>query len=124
MSQVVLRALLCPLCQEGTAPKKTWSWALELLKELKSSGQVDSQTLASAYGAAMEACQRASRWEPALELLEKIRRLGPVSPADYRSAILACERGGGPLQALCIFEDGNCQKMSERFEASPSAYFA
>ncbi|CAE7679620.1 PTAC2 [Symbiodinium pilosum] len=104
--------------KEGTAPKKTWSWALELLKELKSSGQVDSQTLASAYGAAMEACQRASRWEPALELLEKIRRLGPVSPADYRSAILACERGGGPLQALCIFEE----MLENGLEPDPAAY--
>ena len=92
--------------QEGVAPQKTWSWALELLEELKGSGQhLDQETLASACGAAMEACQRASRWEPALELLADIRRLGPLSSSNYRSAIIACERGGEPLPALWLLDE-------------------
>lgn len=92
--------------QEGLAPKKSWSWALELLEELRSQSGVDVQTLHSAYGAAMEACQRASRWEPALELLSEIRRL-PKTPtaANYRSAILACERAGEMLKALWLLEE-------------------
>ena len=67
---------------------------------------MDVQTLHSAYGAAMEACQRASRWEPALELLSEIRRL-PKTPtaANYRSAILACERAGEMLKALWLLEE-------------------
>jgi len=79
---------------------------LELLEELRSQSGVDAQTLHSAYGAAMEACQRASRWEPALELLSEIRRL-PKTPtaANYRSAILACERAGEMLKALWLLEE-------------------
>ncbi|CAE7813151.1 smyd2-a [Symbiodinium sp. CCMP2592] len=93
--------------QEGLAPKKSWSWALELLEELRSQSGVDVQTLHSAYGAAMEACQRASRWEPALELLSEIRRLPKTRPtaANYRSAILACERAGEMLKALWLLEE-------------------
>eukprot|EP00439_Symbiodinium_sp_Y106_P065236 s1259_g10.t1 len=91
----------------GLAPKKSWSWALELLEELRSQSGVDVQTLHSAYGAAMEACQRASRWEPALELLSEIRRLPKTRPtaANYRSAILACERAGEMLKALWLLEE-------------------
>lgn len=92
--------------QEGQTPKgRTWSWALELLDGLRDSG-ADVTTYSSAVGAAIEACQKASRWQPALTLLDDLRKM-PV-PADlsaYRAALVACDRGGEPLQAMWLLDE-------------------
>lgn len=125
--------------QEGKTPKgRTWSWAFELLDELRDSG-ADEETYSSAICAAMEAtrvwspfnrmvgdtkfvisihhtvashvicdsacqaCQKASRWQPALSLLNDLRQMPrPVDLGAYRAAMVACDRGGEPLQAMWL----------------------
>lgn len=92
--------------QEGQTPKgRTWSWALELLDELRDSG-ADEETYSSAICAAMEACQKASRWQPALSLLNDLRQM-PKTPdlGPYRAALVACDRGGEPLQAMWLLDE-------------------
>eukprot|EP00931_Biecheleriopsis_adriatica_P115860 TRINITY_DN91611_c0_g1_i1.p1 TRINITY_DN91611_c0_g1~~TRINITY_DN91611_c0_g1_i1.p1 ORF type:complete len:460 (+),score=91.06 TRINITY_DN91611_c0_g1_i1:13-1392(+) len=96
--------------QEGLTPQgnRTWTWALELLDELQDSTQgkpLDTATYTCAYGAAIEACQKASRWEPALELLEQTRRLDlPPSAASYAATIISCDRGGQSLRTLRLLD--------------------
>ncbi|CAJ1418896.1 unnamed protein product [Effrenium voratum] len=88
--------------QEGRGPPqgRTWSWALELLEELE-----DQESYGPACVAAMEACQKASRWEPALVLLQDLRAAPFVPPAEaFRAAVVACDRGAQHLRALWLLE--------------------
>eukprot|EP00438_Fugacium_kawagutii_P018025 Skav216294 [mRNA] locus=scaffold494:85267:93878:- [translate_table: standard] len=90
--------------QEGKTPKgRTWSWAFELLDELRESG-ADEETYSSA------ACQKASRWQPALSLLNDLRQMpSPVDLGAYRAAMVACDRGGEPLQAMWLLDEMKAQ---------------
>ena len=58
-----------------------------------------------------EACQKASRWQPALSLLNDLRQM-PKTPdlGPYRAALVACDRGGEPLQAMWLLDA--CWKRS------------
>lgn len=52
-----------------------------------------------------EACQKASRWEPALVLLQGLRAAPFAPPAEaFRAAVVACDRGAQHLRALWLLE--------------------
>ncbi|CAK9088440.1 unnamed protein product [Durusdinium trenchii] len=93
--------------QEGKTPQgRTWSWALELLDELRES-DVDEETYSNAVVAAMEACQKASRWQPALKLLDDLCASSAAADlrAAYRAAVVTCDRGGEPLRAMWLLDE-------------------
>ena len=51
-----------------------------------------------------EACQKASRWQPALSLLAQLRESNSTSAPAYRATILAADRGGEPLLAMKLLD--------------------
>ena len=58
------------------------------------------------FGAAIDACARAGRWERSLALLEQMRSRGvPPSVFCYNAAISACDRAGLADVAVGVLED-------------------
>eukprot|EP00913_Durusdinium_trenchii_P028214 g26449.t1 len=99
---------------EGKTPQgRTWSWALELLDELRES----DETYSNAVVAAMEACQKASRWQPALKLLDDLCASSAAADlrAAYRAAVVTCDRGGEPLRAMWLLEPRLHRGMTSGF---------
>ena len=70
----------------------------------------------------LEACQKASRWQPALKLLDDLCASSAAADlrAAYRAAVVTCDRGGEPLRAMWLLEPRLPRGMLEKqHESNP-----